>query len=366
MRPSIALVFATGCSLPSLSPIGDAVETGGPNLIAGTVNGLSGNGLVLQNNGADNQPIITSGGFEFATRIARGANYAVTVAVQPTDPSQLCTVVNDSGIADADVSDVTVNCVAAFLKIGGSATGITSGVMLQNSGGEVITVSSNGLFSFQTPVRSGLNYSVQTTGNVPAGCRLSGNTGVVGVGVVSSIVLNCDATRVTVGGSVTGLDGTLVLKNSANGDTVTLNQTGTSTYAFPMTMDKSTGSYNAVVMRQPSYPPESQTCTVANGAGGPGVPGPIENVDVTCVPNQFSVGGTITGVAGTVVLQNNGSDDLSLSANGSFTFPTRLSSAHAYRVTVLQAPANLRCTVTNGTGAVGGANVTDIAVACGP
>ena len=37
----------------------------------------------------------------------------------------------------------------------------------------------------------------------------------------------------------------------------------------------------------------------------------------------YSVGGTVSGLSGTVVLQDNGSDNLSVSANGSFTFATR-------------------------------------------
>ncbi len=50
----------------------------------------------------------------------------------------------------------------------------------------------------------------------------------------------------------------------------------------------------------------------------------------------FTVGGTLTGLpAGdTVTLQDNGSDNLTLSTNGTFTFPTALPDGHAYSVTV--------------------------------
>ena len=52
--------------------------------------------------------------------------------------------------------------------------------------------------------------------------------------------------------------------------------------------------------------------------------------------SAFTVGGTLTGLpAGdTVTLQDNGSDDLTLSTNGTFTFPTALPTGHAYSVTV--------------------------------
>ena len=38
---------------------------------------------------------------------------------------------------------------------------------------------------------------------------------------------------------------------------------------------------------------------------------------------SFTVGGTVSGLSGTVVLQDNGGDNLSVTANGSFTFATR-------------------------------------------
>ena len=50
----------------------------------------------------------------------------------------------------------------------------------------------------------------------------------------------------------------------------------------------------------------------------------------------YTVGGTLTGLpAGdTVTLQDNGSDNLTLSTNGTFTFPTALPNGQAYSVTV--------------------------------
>ncbi len=38
----------------------------------------------------------------------------------------------------------------------------------------------------------------------------------------------------------------------------------------------------------------------------------------------YTVGGTISGLTGTAVLENNAGNDLSLSANGAFTFSTAL------------------------------------------
>ena len=82
----------------------------------------------------------------------------------------------------------------------------------------------------------------------------------------------------------------------------------------------------------------------------------------------FTVGGTLTGLpAGdTVTLQDNGSDNLTLSTNGTFTFPTALPNGHAYSVTVSGKSGGTptTCTLTNGTGTISGANVTNVAVQC--
>ncbi len=74
------------------------------------------------------------------------------------------------------------------------------------------------------------------------------------------------------------------------------------------------------------------------------------------VAASYTVGGTVTGLSGAaVVLQNNGADDLSLSADGPFTFATALADGSAYAVTVLTQPApTLLCTVASGSGTIAG------------
>jgi len=82
----------------------------------------------------------------------------------------------------------------------------------------------------------------------------------------------------------------------------------------------------------------------------------------------YTVGGTLTGLpAGdTVTLQDYGSDNLTLSTNGTFTFPTALPDGHAYSVTVSGTSGGTPtiCTLTNGSGTISGANVTNVAVQC--
>lgn len=79
--------------------------------IRGTVSGLTGLGLVLQNNAGDDLAITGDGTFAFATPVARGAGYTVTVKTPPAFPIQQCTVSAASGTAaDVDIKDVAVSC----------------------------------------------------------------------------------------------------------------------------------------------------------------------------------------------------------------------------------------------------------------
>jgi hypothetical protein len=82
----------------------------------------------------------------------------------------------------------------------------------------------------------------------------------------------------------------------------------------------------------------------------------------------YTIGGNITGIPATesVVLQVNGGDDLTVNADGSFTFATPIADGSLYTVTVLTQPTTATCTFTTGTdtGTISGANVTDVALTC--
>jgi uncharacterized repeat protein (TIGR03803 family) len=83
------------------------------------------------------------------------------------------------------------------------------------------------------------------------------------------------------------------------------------------------------------------------------------------VVGPYTIGGTITGLAGTVVLQNNGGYNLSLNANGSFLFNTTVAGGATYDVTIAvqpSAPVQF-CSTSNDQGTAN-ANVTDVQVTC--
>ncbi|WP_154223760.1 FG-GAP repeat protein [Marinicella rhabdoformis] len=76
---------------------------------------------------------------------------------------------------------------------------------------------------------------------------------------------------------------------------------------------------------------------------------------------QYKVTGQITGLAfeNSIVIQNNGTDDLFLDSNGAFTFATKLSDETNYEVSVLTQPnsPNQTCTISNPIGVINGSDV---------
>src|SRR3981081_3309832 len=84
--------------------------------LGGTVSGLAGSGLVLQNNGVANGSTIgraANGTYPNLTgdSLANGTAYNVTVKTQPTNPSQTCVVTNGMGaIQSANITNIAVTC----------------------------------------------------------------------------------------------------------------------------------------------------------------------------------------------------------------------------------------------------------------
>ncbi len=340
--------------------------------IGGTVFGLTGIGLVLQNNGGDSLAVTSAGPFTFGTPVAIGSPYSVTVLTQPTNPSQTCTVTSGSGTTPiTNVTNVSVTCVTNSFAVGGTVSGLAgTGLVLNNNNTTNLVVSSNGPFTFSTPVASGLAYNVtvltQPT-NPSQTCTVAAGSGTVGSGPVTTVAVTCVTNTYTIGGTITGLTGTgLVLRNNGGNDlTVPANAT---TFAFS-TKIASGATYAVTVQTKPTTP--TQTCTVtANGSGTVGG-GDISNVSIACTTNNYSIGGTVTGLAGAgLMLRNNNIPPMRSRsrrpAPSASPSATPIASGQTYAVTVQTQPGNLSqtCTVTNGSGTVGGAHVTNVAVNC--
>lgn len=174
-------------------------------------------------------------------------------------------------------------------------------------------------------------------------------------GAIWTRTYTISGTARSVGGTVTGLTGTVVLQNNG-GDTLSTSTDGT--FNFP-TLVAQGGAYAVTVATQPA----GQTCSVSHGTGTVGTTA-VQDVAVVCAANTHTVGGTASGLVGTVTVQNNGGDTLAITGNGPFTFPTAIAEGGAYAVTVQSQPASQTCTVGNGTGSMGSAAVQNVSITC--
>lgn len=336
--------------------------------LTGTVSGLAGTGLVLQNNGGDDLPISANGPFNFPSPIASGAAYNVTVKTQPSGPSQSCTVASGTGtIGSADVTNVAVTCATGSFTIGGTVSGVIgSGLQLQNNvGGETLDIAGNGTFQFRNLHASGATYDVRVSRN-PANptqsCAVANGTGTIGSGNITNVAVTCMTNRFTIGGSISGLAGSRLQLRLNSEPPLEVAARATS-FGFPSLVPSGT-PYLVRVTRDPSDP--AQRCTVANESGVV-LGANVTNVQLTCVTESFRIGGSVSGLLGDgLVLRNNDGETLAIASNGNFFFSNPHASASQYQVTVQTPPTNpsQTCTVANGSGAVGNGDVRNVRVTC--
>jgi len=284
----MSLIAAVGCGGGKPTPTAPATYTAG-----GTVAGLTGTGLVLQNNGGDNLTVSAKAtSFTFVTAVKSGAAYSVTVLTQPA--GQTCVVNNGSGTSTANVATVNVVCNQAY-TIGGSILGLTgAGLVLQDNGGDNLTVSARATsfsFTFYGPIPTGgASYSITVLSN-PEGqaCTVANNSGTatVSVGNVNLSCTSLAAATYMIGGTVTGLTGSgLVLQDhlgSNDDDLLPVSENGGFNFAIP---DAGGGAYSVSVLTQPT----GRNCSVANGSGTASAN--VTNVSVVCFGEWTWMGGS--------------------------------------------------------------------------
>lgn len=286
----MALVIMAGCTgTPSKTSGGSSHSSS--YTIGVTVTGLTGSGLVLQDNSGDNLTITGKGTSTFATKIVSGRPYSVSVLTQPSTPTQTCTVANGSGTANANVTNVQVQCVVPTISIGGSVSGLSgTGLVLQDNGGDNLTITGSGNFTFPTLLISGATYKVtvltQPSGPVQA-CTVTNGSGTASANVTSVQVV-CPAAFFTIGGSVIGAlpnPGKTVLQNNG-GDNLPVPTNIGFTFASPIA-DNS--SYDVTVFIQPDTLPNPTQPQICNVAAGTGVAtANVSNIVIDCGHNDWA------------------------------------------------------------------------------
>lgn len=327
--------------------------------VSGSVTGLNGT-LTLQNNSTDSLTIsIGDSSFTFEEALLDAAAYQVSIFEQPE--GQICTVENGNGtIAAANINNILITCTNVSYYVGGTVDGLDGTVILQHNDGEQLEISSDeNSFTFFTAVAHGAAYSISVF-EQPDGqtCTVENSSGTIAAADVTDVHVVCSDITYTVGGNLSGLVGSVTLRNNG-GDNLVLGADGAFAFASPVAEG---AAYVVTVFSQPA----DQTCTLTNDSGIASAD--ITNVSVTCSDNTYTIGGTLTGLAdgASVTLRNNGGDNLILSSNGVFTFATQLEDGEAYNATVFSQPStpHQTCNVTSGAGSISDANVTGISVNC--
>ena len=369
--PGIWMYYATN-QITNWS--GGDVATTPTYSVGGTVSGLTGT-VVLQDNGGDDLSVTASGSFTFPTQLASGAAYAVTVKTQPS--GQTCTVSGGTGtVGSANVTSVAVTCATS----GGSGTLPASDDFNRANGalGSNWTAMSDGALTISSQAVAGGNSgqsgdtrtaetytsdqysqvqvtSTQLTGGQWIGPAVrsqnSGQNLYLGIYFWNSGSPQLRLYKRT-SGSFTQLGSSYPTSGLASGATLRLTATG-STISFllngtPVITVTDTGLTGGVPGIMAFGTGKADNWAGGNVAGGA----------------SYTVGGTVSGLSGTLVLNDNGGDALSLTANGAFTFATPVVTGSPYNVTVASSPAGQTCTVSNGSGTVGSGNVTTVVVTC--
>jgi hypothetical protein len=374
----MSLFILSGCSHAVIP--GGGGGGGGPFTISVTVSGLAGSGLALLDNTTDKLTITTNGTSAFAATIAKGGSYAITVQTQPSNPTQTCAPSTGSGSNITANVTVTVSCTTnpVTATIGGTVSGLVanSSVILQNNGGDSLTITANGSFVFKTAVTGADVYAV-TVVTQPVNpnqiCAVTNGSGTATANV-TNVAVNC-VLSFSIGGTVTGVVGTgLILQNSSNSEQLPISPAN-GNQAFTFTKLVPTGTtYNVTIFAQPTAP--TQNCTVTAGTGSGTATANVTNVAIVCPAVTYSVGGTVVGLAGippnngvltdgSFLLQNNLGNTLNVAENGPFTFATQEALNDQFQISIFHSASTQSqgCTLWNYKGVVTG-NVTNAVVDC--
>ena len=346
--------------------------------VGGTASGLSGT-LVLRDNGGDDLTVGGNGPFTFATPVADGAGYQVTVKTSPA--GQTCQVTGGSGtIAAANVTNVAVSCTTD------SAAGGSDNFNRADGGlGSAWTAVSDGGMSISSQAVAGVDGA--TTGDIRT-AETYGSDQFSQVEVTSTQLSGAQwvgpAVRMQNGGQDaylgiyfwnSGSPALMLFVRKAGGwqqlSAATTGPLAAGTQ-LKVTAVGSTISFLVNGVQQMSVTDTTLTggapgilahdhSTADNWAGGAASAGTGGGGGGT---SSYTVGGTASGLSGTLVLRDNGGDDLTVGGNGPFTFATPVADGAGYQVTVKTSPAGQTCQVTGGSGTIAAANVTNVAVSC--
>ena len=215
---------------------------------------------------------------------------------------------------------------------------------------EALGITTDGTYSFGS-FTSGTSYNI-TVRQQPVSQTCTVTSGEGSLSDNTTIAVACSSESYTISGTVVGmLSGQSVTLQNNSGDNLTVSSN--TSFSFTTTV-ASGATYLVTVLTQPT----GQTCTPNLNSGV--VSGNVTDVSIICSYTVYTVSGNVSGLSGTIVLQNNYGSDQTLTSDGSFSF--RVASSAKYNVRVKTQP-NGKCVVSNGSGTVS-ADVDNVSVGC--
>ena len=175
--------------------------------------------------------------------------------------------------------------------VGGTVSGLAAGssLTITNGGNDALTVSTNGAFTFKTPLVAGARYAAVVSA-APAlqACTVTKGSGTVSSAAVNSIAVVCVG-PFSVGGHVSGLSSNTSLTITDNGaDALIISADGSFTFPTPL---KPGASYAAAISALPS----GEKCGLT-GSSGTVATSSYTGIAVTCVvPTLGLVAGALGG-----------------------------------------------------------------------
>ncbi len=246
-----------------------------------------------------------------------------------------------------------------------NVTGLAAGnsFELLINGGDNLMINKNGLANFDFSIFDGETYAV-TVNNQPINpnqtCVVSNPTGTIsGADVILDVT--CTTIQYAVAIDVTGLAGSGL--TFSNGDDILVFTTdGIQTIS---TLDDGS-AFNVAITNQVTAP--NQICSFTNANSG-NLNGSNYTVSVTCETIEYSIGGTLSGLASgnfVTLSINSGDELLAINDNSTFTFLNPLFDGSVYAVSVLSQPIlpNQTCVVAQAEGTLMGADVSNISITC--
>lgn len=252
--------------------------------------------------------------------------------------------------------------------VGGTITGLDAGqtVTLSNHGSE-IGAFANGDYSFPVGLLMGSTYDVTFAPPDEKTCTIDNASGTITGSDITNINIDCVTVTYPLVGAFAApdlpLSGELRIINHSNGETLAI---GTN-YAFVFATKLAAGeAYDVRIHSEPT----GYACEVSNPRGTMPAGGDVSHLAVSCQA-VYTLGGQVNHLNGTVVLENNTGERLTLTNSNPaeatlFTFADDYVNGDAYTLRVVSQPDNQDCGVGQApiTGTFGTANVTDVSLSC--